>query len=121
MKLCVPVEKNEGLKSKIYDHFGSAPFFAIYDDDSGKLEFVDNSNKDHVHGMCNPIQSISGKNVDCVFVRGIGGGAIRKLKAAKIKIYKCDVNTIEELINYLKSGKLSEIAVEDSCKDHGCH
>ena len=27
MKVCIPVEVNEGLKSKPFGHFGSAPMF----------------------------------------------------------------------------------------------
>ena len=31
MKICIPVETSSGMKSLVYGHFGSAPYFAIYD------------------------------------------------------------------------------------------
>ena len=31
MKVCFPVEKNEGINSVVYGHFGSAPAFVMVD------------------------------------------------------------------------------------------
>jgi len=33
MKICMPVSEAKGMDSVIYGHFGSAPFFAVYDTD----------------------------------------------------------------------------------------
>ena len=51
MKLCFPIEANNGLKSIVYGHFGSAPMFFIYDSESKDSEIIDNQNLGHVHGM----------------------------------------------------------------------
>ena len=32
MIICIPAETSGGIKSKIFNHFGSAPYFTIYDD-----------------------------------------------------------------------------------------
>ena len=37
MKICVPVEVNNGLASKPFGHFGSAPMFVVCDLESGNL------------------------------------------------------------------------------------
>ena len=31
MKICFPVEKDEGIESQVYNHFGSAPVFIMVD------------------------------------------------------------------------------------------
>ena len=31
MKICVPVEVNNGFESRPFGHFGSAPMFVVYD------------------------------------------------------------------------------------------
>ena len=31
MKVCFPVQKNEGVESTVYNHFGSAPLFVLVD------------------------------------------------------------------------------------------
>lgn len=38
MKICMPTEPNNGLSSKVCDHFGSAPFFTVYDTDNSALQ-----------------------------------------------------------------------------------
>ncbi|MBU0671456.1 MAG: hypothetical protein KJ732_00340 [Candidatus Margulisbacteria bacterium] len=55
MRICIPVENNEWLRSKIYDHFGGAPFFLIYDTNTKAVENISNSNQGHIHGACNPL------------------------------------------------------------------
>ena len=31
MKVCFPVQKDEGIESQVYNHFGSAPVFIVVD------------------------------------------------------------------------------------------
>ena len=85
MKICIPVERNDGMKSQVYGHFGSAPFFAVYDMDVKELEMIENGNSHHEHGMCNPLGALSGKNIGAVVCGGMGAGAVAKLNAAGIK------------------------------------
>ena len=35
MKICIPVNENNGVDSSVSAHFGSAPFFMIVDSDTG--------------------------------------------------------------------------------------
>ena len=48
-------------KAQVYGHFGSAPYFTIYDTDSKALEVVNNANSHHEHGTCNPMAALQGK------------------------------------------------------------
>lgn len=121
MKICVPVENNEGLKSRVYGHFGSAPFFAFCDTESGKIEFSQNSQHGHEHGKCNPIAALADKEVDAVFVGGIGLRALERLNSSDIKVYRSVSTGLEHLIKEIEKGNLSEITAQDSCRDHGCH
>ena len=52
MKICIPTQTNDGKTVEVYAHFGSAPFFTIYDIENGVVEVIDNSNQHHAHGMC---------------------------------------------------------------------
>ncbi len=54
MKICIPTETGEGKNAQVYGHFGSAPYFTIYDTDAQSIEIVDNANSHHEHGTCNP-------------------------------------------------------------------
>jgi predicted Fe-Mo cluster-binding NifX family protein len=121
MKLCFPVEQNDGLASSVYSHFGSAPAFLIFDTNSKEEIIIDNSNKDHVHGACNPIQTIGGSNVDAIIVGGIGGGAISKLNANNIKVFQSVQGSVQLNIDLFNTALLRELTIKDACTHHNQH
>ena len=121
LKICVPVGKNDGMKSQVYGHFGSAPFFAVYDTDKKELEVVENNNSHHEHGMCNPLAALTGRNIDAVVCGGMGAGAVSKLNAAGIKAYKVPQGALEDIVLDFGKNLPQEISIEVACKSHGCH
>ncbi len=120
MKVCIPVEVNEGLESKPFGHFGSAPMFVVYDLESDKLSQINNGDLGHEHGKCQPIKALSGNIVDAVIVGGIGQGAIVKLNSMGIKVFKAQANTIKENIELFKANKLNEFPSNHTCSHDGC-
>lgn len=120
MKICVPVEVNEGLDSKPFGHFGSAPMFVVCDLESGDISTINNGDLGHEHGKCQPIKALSGNVVDAIIVGGIGQGAIMKLNSMKIKVYRAQAETIKENLNLLKENKLQEFPSNHTCSHDGC-
>lgn len=120
MKICVPVEVNNGLESKPFGHFGSAPMFVVCDLNSGEVSKIENGDLGHEHGKCQPLKALSGTEVDAVIVGGIGQGAIIKLNQMGIKVYKAQANTIGDNINLLKENKLQEFSMNHTCSHDGC-
>jgi len=121
MKICFPVEKNDGLMSEVYGHFGSAPLFVLYNDTDQSVISLNNSDLGHVHGNCNPIQALSGHTVDAIIVGGIGAGAIGKLNAMGIKVYRAEKYAISENLEMFKKGLLTEMNMSQACGHHnGC-
>jgi len=118
MKVGFAVQNNEGLESAVYDHFGSAPEFIIFDTDLQEVLSVDNSNASHVHGACNPVMALGGNRIDALVVGGIGAGAIMKLNALGVRVYRSGAETIKENIALLEENGLQEISMNDSCKSH---
>ncbi len=118
MKVCFPVEKNEGTKSAVYGHFGSAPAFVMVDTDTGSVTTVGNSDLGHVHGACNPIQAMGSHAVDAVVVGGIGAGAISGLNARGIKVYGSGAETVARNVDLLKDGKLPLLSLRHACGGH---
>ena len=122
MKVCFAVTENEGINSTVFNHFGSAPLFVMVDAASDKMTVVDNKDKEHDHGACNPIMAIGGSDIDAVVVGGIGAGAIRGLNAQGIKVYRSMAKTVKENMDLLKDGKLPELSMQHACGGHegGC-
>ena len=122
MKVGFAVETNEGVESKVYNHFGSAPAFIIVDTEGKEVLTVNNKDLQHVHGACNPVTALDGKHVDAMVVGGIGAGALTKLNALGIKVYGAGASTVKENLSLLSEAKLQELSVYNSCRSHqgGC-
>jgi predicted Fe-Mo cluster-binding NifX family protein len=122
MKVGFAIQGNDGVASKVYDHFGSAPAFIIVDTGAKDVLTVNNRDLHHVHGACNPIMALDGKSVDVMVVSGIGSGAITKLNAMGVKVYASAAPTIKENLELLSQNKLKELSINNACRAHqgGC-
>jgi predicted Fe-Mo cluster-binding NifX family protein len=80
---------------------------------------VDNTNAHHVHGACNPIMALGGNTIDVMVVGGIGPGAIMKLNAMGVKVYRTGATTVDENIALLNENRIQELSMNDSCQQHG--
>lgn len=120
MKICIPTQTNEGSKAKVCEHFGSAPYFTIYDTEKDDCETIDNFNQHHSHGTCYPMEALGSKNIDAVVCGGMGMRAIQGLNQSGIRIYRAAGVTVEEVIKQYKANKLEEITQGNACAQHGC-
>ena len=118
MKVCFAVQKDDGVESVVYGHFGSAPAFIVVDTDIDKAVTVNNRDLNHVHGACNPIQAIGGLKPDAVVVGGIGAGAITRLNAEGVKVYRAAAETVQQNLDLLRESKLPELSVQNACAGH---
>jgi len=119
MNLCIPVTEDQGLRSPVSAHFGSAALFLIVDTDSGGCRAIPNRNAHHDHGMCQPLASLAGADIDGVAVGGIGMGALVRLQAAGIRVFISHLPTVEETVAALKTGTLAEATPATACGHHG--
>lgn len=122
MKMCFPVESDQGLESKVFAHFGSAPVFVVFETETNSIDTINNQDLGHVHGKCNPLKALDGKTVDVIVVGGIGAGAITKLNGMGIKVYRASNGTVRDNIESFKSNTMTEITIEHTCGGHagGC-
>ena len=119
MNICIPVEADKGLSSSVCAHFGSAPIFMIVDIDTEKCRAITNGNQHHGHGMCMPLHSLQGQHVDGMVVGGIGMGALNKLSASNIRVYRSEHATVAEVVAAFKAGSLKPMQQSMACAGHG--
>jgi len=119
MRICIPVEENNGLQSRVCLHFGSAPAFMLVDTDSGDCRAVVNTNQHHGHGMCAPLASLEGEQIDAMVVGGIGMGALNRLNSAAIRVYLAENSTVGETVAEFQAGKLRQVEANMACSHHG--
>jgi predicted Fe-Mo cluster-binding NifX family protein len=125
MKIAFPTQKDQGVDSLVHGHFGSATFFVLMDTDDGTVNGIENPDRVHLHGQCQPLNALNGHTVDAVVAGGIGGGALRKLNQAGIRVYRAVEGTVQENLDLITSGKLNEFSPFHTCGGHGpgheCH
>lgn len=119
MKVCFPIEANEGLASQVFGHFGSAPGFLLVDLTTSEITAIDNRDRVHEHGACNPVAGLSGHPVDAIVVGGIGGGALHKLRSSGFRVFQASEGTIAENIELFKAAALPEFQPGHTCGGHG--
>lgn len=89
-------------QSKLDDRFGRATGYAVYDDGSKDMHFVENIHKDGGHGVgIKAAQMVINEGADVVLASGpIGPKAMEILEAAQLKIHTDLGNvTLEEAFN----------------------
>ncbi|MFX1295451.1 MAG: cation diffusion facilitator family transporter [Promethearchaeota archaeon] len=102
-KCAVPLQENEGIKSKISLHFGSAKYFLIYDYKEEKifnLNFVQNPflHKEKRKGIL-VADWLASKNIDKLFIKEpLKGGGKLAIEKHFIEIEIIKYMSIEELI-----------------------
>lgn len=125
MRVCIPVARYSGLESPVFGHFGSAPCFALVDTETMAVEQLSNRDHEHVHGACSPIKALAGSNPDVILVGGIGMGALMRLRAAGIKVYRASGGTVESAVRQFGNNELAEIDENGVCAGHDaghvCH
>lgn len=121
MNVCFPIEKNEGLDSEVFGHFGSAPIFLVVKASNREVTEVINRDLHHAHGQCQPLRALGGKAVDAVVVGGIGGGALRGLGLAGIAVFRAEQGSVAENLDKLLSNRLATLTMDHVCggHDHG--
>ena len=119
MKVCFAVQKDDGLESAVYGHFGSAPAFIVVDTETDQVQTIANGDLDHVHGACHPLRALGGLRLDAVVVGGIGAGAISGLQASGIRVYRSGAETVRENLEQIKKNALPELSVRNACGGHG--
>ena len=118
MKVCFPVQSDQGIESRVHNHFGTAPVFIVFDTDTKNISAISNNDQHHAHGACNPIKALGDQMVDAIVVGGIGGGALSSLNQLGIRVYCSAAANIKDNITMFQSQQLSEYTQQQSCRGH---
>ena len=122
MIICIPTTTNEGKTAPVHEHFGSAPFFTLYDTETEKVEAIANSGHGHAHGMCQPLSVFADRHIDAVVCGGMGARAVQKLNQGGIRAYRAVPGTVAAVLEQFAAGRLDEITADNACSHHqGCH
>jgi predicted Fe-Mo cluster-binding NifX family protein len=116
-RIVVPVVSDIGLDSKIAEHFGRAPCFAVVELDESRnvsnVKTVPNVGE-HAGGMGQSHDHIVKLKPNAIIVYGMGPRGLSAFQDAGIAVLRADAHTIADVIAAYKENKLQELT-------EGCH
>ncbi|HON81647.1 MAG TPA: NifB/NifX family molybdenum-iron cluster-binding protein [Methanoregulaceae archaeon] len=110
MRICIP-SKGPEPGDLVDERFGRAPYYVIFDAESGTTESYKNPAAEGMGGVGpRAAQFLLDKNVQVLVTARIGGNALGALKAGGITILLYDQagSTVRDAIAAYKSGGLKE-------------
>lgn len=118
MKIAITAE-GQDLSSQIDQRFGRAKWLIIFDTESDDFEATDNSvNLNLMQGAgIQTAQNAANFGAEAVITGNVGPNAFKILKAADIKVYLAEKQTIRDAIDSFKADKIKE-AVQSNVEGH---
>lgn len=105
MKLAIPV-KSRSLDIPIFPSFGRTPLYALYDTETGNIEYLDNSAAESQGGAgIKAAQMLADHDANAVITYRCGENAAQVLSAAGILMYKAQDGTASGNIAKFRIGK----------------
>ncbi|MDD3263988.1 MAG: NifB/NifX family molybdenum-iron cluster-binding protein [Candidatus Nanoarchaeia archaeon] len=102
MKMLVAINENNEMNSRLSEHFGHCPYFAIYDIENQTINIVKNE-IDHSNEMLTPVDQVMKYNPEIVFTLGIGQKAINLFKERNVILKTGNFQTLKEVIENINS------------------
>ncbi|MCD6239372.1 MAG: NifB/NifX family molybdenum-iron cluster-binding protein [Thermotogae bacterium] len=107
MRIAIPVEEKRE-DANISDRFARAPFFVIYDESTGEIEYYENTDLD-AHGMGPKTTRLLADNkVNVLITKDVGANALTALQGVGIEIYQAISGSAKENLNAWKESKLNK-------------
>lgn len=110
-KFCIPIEKDQGLDSKIYDHFGRAKKFLFLEMDGKKVKnycVKDNPyQQKEIRAGLNAASFVVKEKIDFVIITEIGPISLHTLRDNVVDVYQASSDqTINQIIKKLANNEL---------------
>lgn len=106
MKIAMPVDEKT-MESSVCISFGRTPYFLIYDTETNRSVFLDNSAATSQGGAgIKAAQTVVDSHAGALLTPRCGENAAEVINAANIKIYKTIKDSIKDNIAAFKDGKL---------------
>jgi predicted Fe-Mo cluster-binding NifX family protein len=105
MKLLIALNNNNGVYSKLSEHFGHCLYFAIYNTDTKELDFIDNfiDHSNHLNNTLTPVDQVMKFNPDIIFSLGVGKKALKLFAEKGIKVKTGNFKILKEVIENINN------------------
>jgi len=109
-KICIPIEENKELDSKISSYFGRAPLFMFLEVEEGKVResyVKDNPfQKEEVRAGLKVCEFVIQEKIDSIITKEMGPISLHTLRDNIVDIYKGIDETVKQALQNYSQGKL---------------
>ena len=120
MKICQPVEKEQGIDNVLHGHFRSAPRYIIVDTSTHDMQTYSNVYEDDDHDITKSLDSFRDLHVDIAFVGGVGRCDLKKLHRYGIKVFQASAPTLDANLEAFEKGELRELTTKNARRGFPC-
>jgi predicted Fe-Mo cluster-binding NifX family protein len=117
VRIVVPVVDESGVDSRISEHFGRTPFFALIDlDEQGQVteqKTVPNAGE-HFGGGGRRADFILNLKPNVIITYGMGPRGLSIYQSQRVPVFRANANTVRDVIAAYNRGDLEELT-------EGCH
>jgi len=117
MRIAIPIETDEGIQSKIANHFGRCIYFLVVDENKNILDKLPN---DPVHQRETklPPEILNDNQVGIILCQSLGYKALQKCNELNISVFlDTSSETVFEILQKFENKKLSEAKIDQTCKE----
>jgi predicted Fe-Mo cluster-binding NifX family protein len=122
-RIVIPVEDNSGINSKVAQHFGQAPYFALIELDGAKIAKVEieKNTSTHMGGTGDPHGGILSLRPSVIVACAMGPGAKNCFENAGVQVLQAIGITVNEIIGNYNSGNLAPLTAVCPHSHHHNH
>ena len=117
MRIVIPVIDDRGADSLLSEHFGRAPFFAVFElSEDGRIlaQGAAPNNSKHFGGVGLPPDRILRLKPDAVITYGMGPRALSRFQHARVAVLGANSNVVRDVLSAYVRNELEELT-------EGCH
>ncbi len=120
MRIAISTEENQGLASKVAQHFGRCPFYVLIDVEEDEINTVSSIANPHFqsHAPGMVPNFINDQQVNVMISGGMGGRAIQFFQQFGIEVATGAAGTAQDALSAYLNGELSG---GSSCKESEAH
>lgn len=117
VRLAMPVNRYDGLNSKLSQHFGKAPGFIVVDASGGDLTYLDTARARRA-SECAPVQALVSAGSKIVLANSMGRGAMARCHSAGMQILQAEGATVAEVLEAYRGQHCPDFPDEALCSHH---
>ena len=120
MKVCFPITEDFGVKSTVYGHFNSAPFFLVVDTDTKETFTIANCDPKNPLAGCDPFSALKVYDIDGIIAGCMGDSALQAMNLCGFRVFEAESENLIENMELFKQAKLQESVVQNSAAEGRC-